>query len=121
MSLSEKLKTKLKVGNWIFDDVGVSYRNQLDKKVNSHKLNKNISELCLAHYQRLNLAETILNSSTQGLFDLNLSAPALNAIQNILSQEHPGKSVRLREDPACRAGPRIGVGSPGISRCLRKD
>ncbi|MGE0631451.1 MAG: HEXXH motif-containing putative peptide modification protein [Pseudobdellovibrionaceae bacterium] len=98
MSLVQQLQTKLKTGNWIFDDVSPSFQRQLEKKVNSQKLNKNISELCLAHYKKLSLSETMVNSSTRGLSDINISAQTLNAIENILSTEYPGSHVKQFEN-----------------------
>lgn len=93
MRLVEKMQETLKVGRWVFDDLGGSYQNLLSKKTNSDSLNKSISELCLSYYQKLPLMTTVLNSKTQGLYDLNCNQITMTTIQNLFSAEYPTISV----------------------------
>lgn len=89
MTLSEQIHKNLIDGSWVFDDLGHLFQDQLSNKLNLQKLNKNTSELCLAHYKNVQLDKLNLNSESKGLYNFETNLEISKVIRSIFSNEYP--------------------------------
>jgi hypothetical protein len=93
MTLSNQIHKNLNDGEWVFDDLGRLFQDQLSSQVNLQKLDKNTSELCLAHYRNIQLNKINLKSESKGLHNSETNSEILKVIQSIFSIEYPKISV----------------------------
>lgn len=85
--VSLALQKHVESGQWVVGEIAGHLLKQLKQNQPAIHSDPGLTSRCLAHYRRLQLASVGLNSSSQGLRDLQISEDARSAINEIFKKE----------------------------------